>query len=132
MGHFGIDTWIPWSNTIHIKLGGYLLGCVMRSTKWFHECNKKIGRKTYSIVEPTPEFLQEKDELIYIAELFSPLLYPMLITPKPWGYRTEFDGETVTKHVKHGGYYTNGLMRGHEMVRRGDPCLLYTSPSPRD
>lgn len=124
MGHFGIDTWIPWSNTIHIKLGGYLLGCVMRSTKWFHECNKKIGRKTYSIVEPTPEFLQEKDELIYIAELFSPLLYPMLITPKPWGYRTEFDGETVTKHVKHGGYYTNGLMRGHEMVRRGDPTLI--------
>ena len=74
MGHFGIDTWTPWTNKIHIKLGGYLLGCVMRSTHWFQEGHKKIGRKTHLIVEPTPAFLQEKDELIYIAELFSPLL----------------------------------------------------------
>ena len=124
MGHFDIDTWTPWSNTTHVKLGGYLLGCVMRSTQWFQESTKRYGRKTYSVVEPTPEFLEKKDELIYMAELFSPLLYPMLIPPKPWGYHTEFDGENITRHVKHGGYYTNDLMRGHEMVRRGDPTLI--------
>ena len=42
------------------------------------------------------------------AELFSPLTWPMLVPPNDW-----------TNH-KPGGYLLNEVMRGHELVRRGD------------
>ena len=46
------------------------------------------------------------------AELFSPLAWPMLIEPNDW------------THEKCGGYILNEVMRGHDMVRRGDPTCI--------
>ena len=46
------------------------------------------------------------------AELFSPLAWPMLIEPNDW------------ENDRQGGYILNEVMRGHDMVRRGDPTLI--------
>ena len=46
------------------------------------------------------------------AELFSPLAWPMLIEPNDW------------THEKCGGYILNEVMRGHDMVRRGNPTCI--------
>ena len=48
-----------------------------------------------------------KDEIMYNAELFSPLAWPMLIEPNDW------------TNERAGGYLLNEVMRGHDMVRRG-------------
>ena len=42
------------------------------------------------------------------AELFSPLAWPMLIPPNNW------------EPNRPGGYLLNEVMKGHEMVRRGN------------
>ena len=46
------------------------------------------------------------------AELFSPLAWPMLIEPNNW------------TNERQGGYLLNEVMRGYDMVRRGDPRLI--------
>ena len=46
------------------------------------------------------------------AEAFSPLAWPMLIEPNDWSNENP------------GGYLLNEVMRGHDMVRRSDPCLI--------
>ena len=46
------------------------------------------------------------------AELFSPLAWPMLIEPNDW------------ENKRQGGYILNEVMRGHDMVRRGDPTCI--------
>ncbi len=46
------------------------------------------------------------------AELFSPLAWPMLIEPNNW------------ENDRQGGYILNEVMRGHDMVRRGNPSLI--------
>ncbi len=46
------------------------------------------------------------------AELFSPLAWPMLIEPNDW------------TNERCGGYILNEVMRGHDMVRRGDPTSI--------
>ena len=51
---------------------------------------------------PTPEFMAIKDQVMYNAELFSPLAWPMLIEPNDW------------TPEKPGGYLLNEIMRGHE------------------
>ena len=47
-------------------------------------------------------------QLIATAELFSPIAYPMLIEPNNW------------TNERAGGYLLNEVMRGHDMVRRGN------------
>ena len=66
-------------------------------------------RKTTVYVLPSPEFLDIKDEVMANAELFSPLAWPMLIPPNDWGR----DGTE-------GGYVLNEVMKGHDLVRRGE------------
>ena len=73
---------------------------------------RREGRKTYNFVVPTPEFIEIKDQVMTNAELFSPLAWPMLVEPNDW------DNETA------GGYLLNEVMRGHDMVRRGDSRLI--------
>ena len=84
----------------------------MESSGWFYKQPIREGRKTTLYVVPTPEFLDIKDEIMSNAELFSPLAWPMLIKPKDW-----------TNDEKR-GYLLNEIMHGHELVRRGDPCLI--------
>ncbi len=112
MNRYGIKQWDVWGSSNRIKLGGWLLDCIMQSSGWFTKDMHQDGRKRTQYVIPTPEFLEIKDQIMRDAELFSPLAWPMLIEPNNW------------ENTRHGGYILNEVMRGHSMVRRGDPTSI--------
>ena len=108
MNRYDVKPWKPWGRANRIKLGGWLLDCIMQSSGWFTKNMQREGRKTVHYVVPTPEFLEIKDTVMRDAELFSPLAWPMLIEPNDW------------TNEKCGGYILNEVMKGHDMVRRSD------------
>ena len=112
MNRYDVKQWDAWGRSNRIKLGGWLLDCIMQSSGWFTKDIQQQGRKTVQYVIPTPEFLEIKDAVMRDAELFSPLAWPMLIEPNDW------------EHDRNGGYILNEVMCGHEMVRRGDPTRI--------
>ena len=116
MNRYDVKRWESWGSVDRVKLGTWLLDCIMQSSGWFYKETRKEGRKTVNYVVPTPEFLEIKDKVMQDSELFAPLAWPMLIEPNDWG-------------EKPGGYLLNEVMRGHEMVRRGDQgCIQGEKP----
>ena len=114
MKRYGVDYWKGWTQPNRVKLGGWLLDCICEVSNYFMKHTTKRGTKSHKIeLVPTPAFLERKDEIMAQAELFSPLAWPMLIEPNDW-----------TPEGKHGGYILNEVMRGYDMVRRGDPTLI--------
>ena len=113
MKRYDVDTWSSWGRTNRVKLGGWLLDCICEVSNYFMKTTRRQGRKTILEVSPTPEFLSVKDDIMAQAELFSPLAWPMLIEPNDW-----------TPDGKHGGYLLNEVMRGYDMVRRGNPTRI--------
>lgn len=112
MNRHEVEPWQIWGRHIRIKLGGWLLDCIMESSNWFHRVNRREGKNTKCYIEPTPEFVEVKDRVMANAELFAPLTWPMLIEPNDW------------TNEKQGGYLLNEVMRGHDLVRRGDPTRI--------
>ncbi len=113
MKRYDVDTWDLWGRTNRVKLGGWLLDCICEVSNYFMKTTRRQARKTILEVSPTPEFLSVKDQIMAQAELFSPLAWPMLIEPNDW-----------TPDGKHGGYILNEVMRGYDMVRRGNPYRI--------
>ena len=107
-----VPPWKAWGRADRVKLGGWLLDCIMQSTEWFEKDNRREGRKTVQYCVPTTKFLEIKDTLMRDAELFSPLAWPMLIEPNDW----------TNDHA--GGYLLNEVMRGHDLVRRGQSTRI--------
>ena len=112
MKRYNVDHWIAWSSVNRVKLGGWLLDCLLRISGWFSKSMVQQGRKRCNYIIPSPEFLQIKDQVMANAELFSPLAWPMLIEPNDWTNERE------------GGYILNEVMRGHNLVRRGNPTSI--------
>ena len=108
MNRYEVQRWDTWGAANRVRLGGWLLDCLLETSKWFEVKTIRVGRKTNNHVVPTPEFMAIKDEVMYNAELFSPLAWPMLIEPNDWSAE------------KPGGYLLNEIMRGHAMVRRSE------------
>ena len=105
MNRYEVIQWQSWGKSNRVKLGGWLLSCVCEVSGWF----KKIpvrGKGNYIV--PTELFMTVKDQVMYNAELFCPLAWPMLIEPNDW--TTE----------KPGGYLLNEIMKGHDMVRKSE------------
>ncbi len=107
MNRYEVEPWVKWGVSNRVKLGAWLLDCIMETSGWFYKDIRREGRRTTNYVVPTPEFISIKDKVMQDSELFAPLAWPMLIEPNDWG-------------EKPGGYLLNEVMRGHEMVRRGD------------
>ena len=112
MNRYEVQQWKAWGRGNRVKLGGWLLGCVMQASNWFEYEQRIFGRKRENYVVPTPEFIAVKDEVMHNAELFSPLAWPMLVEPNPWSPE------------RPGGYLLNEVMKGHDMVRRGDGLCI--------
>jgi DNA-directed RNA polymerase len=112
MNRYNVDQWKTWTPTNRVKLGGWLLDCIMTVSNWFYKDLKREGRKTIHYILPTPEFLEIKDQVIKGSEMFAPLAWPMLIEPNDWTPENA------------GGYILNEVMKGHQMVRRGDPIPI--------
>lgn len=104
--------WDNWPAKVRAKLGAWLLDCVMQATGWFERITVKRHNGTPTIVVPSLQFAILKDDLMKDALAFSPMAWPMLIPPRDWS------------PIQAGGYLTNEVMKGHEMVRRGDDSLI--------
>ena len=112
MKRYEVEHWQPWGISNRIKLGGWLLDCIIQASGWFDKELVREGRKTHQFIVPTPEFLKIRDDVMATAELFSPLAWPMLIEPNDWS------------NERQGGYVLNEVMKAYPMVRRSDPCLI--------
>jgi DNA-directed RNA polymerase len=108
MNRCDVKPWSNWGSANRVRLGTWLLDCIIRGTGWFQKVTITEGKKTPNVILPTPEFLAIKDEVLANAELFSPEAWPMLIEPNDW------------EECRSGGYLLNEVMLGHSMVRRSD------------
>ena len=116
MNRYNVEPWSAWGRSNRVKLGAWLLDCIMQTSGWFYKDMRQEGRRRVNYVIPTPEFMEIKDGVMQQCELFAPLAWPMLIEPNDWG-------------EKPGGYLLNEVMRGHGMVRRGeDGCIQGETP----
>ena len=112
MNRTDIQQWQSWGRANRIKLGGWLLDCIIETSQWFTKDLRREGRRTVNYIIPTPEFISIKDKVMADAELFAPLAWPMLIEPNDW------------TNERAGGYILNEVMRGHDLVRRGKPSRI--------
>ena len=112
MSKHDIEQWKPWNRIERIKVGTWFLDCLLASSGWFERSVFMHRNKKQQFLVPTEKFLKNKEEIIRLAELFSPLAWPMLIEPRDWSPMHE------------GGYYLNDLTRCHDMVRRGVPLCV--------
>jgi len=112
MSKHDIDQWKSWNRIEKIKVGTWFLDCLLASSGWFERSVFMHRNKKQQFLVPTEKFLKNKEEIIRLAELFSPLAWPMLIEPRDWSPLHE------------GGYYLNDLTRCHDMVRRGVPLCV--------
>jgi DNA-directed RNA polymerase len=115
MSRYDVPQWSVWHRPNRIKLGTWLLDCVMEASGWFDKQYVYTGKRKDNYIVPTPAFMEIKDEVMANAELFSPIAYPMLIEPNDW------------TNERQGGYLLNEVMRGHDLVRRGG---MYTGRNP--
>ncbi len=115
MNRMDVEHWKAWGIANRIKLGSWLLDCICEASQWFIRDVRREGRKTHNYVVPSPEFMEVKDAVMATAELFSPIAWPMLIEPNDW------------TPERQGGYLLNEIMKGHDMVRRGDSTLIQGS-----
>ena len=99
MNRYDIEKWDSWGRDNRVKLGGWLLDCICKTSGWFEKLPIREGRKTVTYIVPTAEFMERKDALMRDAELFSPLAWPMLIPPNDW------------TNDQCGGYILNEVMR---------------------
>ena len=109
MNRYNVKKWEPWSTSVRVKLGAWLLDCIMESSGWFEKMPIWEGRMTFPYVLPTADFLDFKDAVMNEAELFSPLTWPMIVEPNDW-----------SNHEK-GGYILNEVMEGHDLIRKTNP-----------
>ena len=105
-------TWNKWARQIRVKLGNILVDVVISTSGWFTDYVARVGKGTKTYLVPTPLFLDLKDKILAQAELFSAEQWPMLIPPRPWTQDSD------------GGYLLDEVMRGHDMVRRGNPARI--------
>tara|TARA_R100001594_G_scaffold17813_1_gene36023 strand:+ start:539 stop:2905 length:2367 start_codon:yes stop_codon:yes gene_type:complete len=109
---YEVEPWVTWPRSVRVRLGTWLLDCIMHVSGWFTTATDRRGKKTYNLVVPTPDFLKVKNQIINDSEIFAPLAWPMLIEPNDWS------------NERCGGYLLNEVMKGHPMVRRGDNTRL--------
>jgi len=112
-----VDHWKCWGREVRVRLGGWLLDCVIEASGWFMTDLRQEGKKRNLYVIPTPLFIEIKDAVMDQAELFAPIALPMLIPPNDWS------------NERPGGYILNECMKGYPLVRRGNPlCIQGETP----
>ena len=107
-----ITPWIRWDKTTKVKVGTFLMDCLMEVSGWFERDLMIKGRKRYAVLNPSELLIQHHDQIMRMAELFSPLAKPMSIPPRNWN------------PLQDGGYYLNELTRCHNLIRRTDHGLI--------
>ena len=116
MNRYDVDHWKCWGRANRVRLGTWLLDCICQASGWFDRDMRQVGNRRETYIVPTKAFEDQKDHIMGTAELFSPCAWPMLVEPNDWS------------NERAGGYLLNEVMRGHDMVRRGSPCIQGETP----
>ena len=113
MNKTNVSPWVHWGEDPCIRVGAWLIDCLTKASKankedegWFIRETLRKGRKTILVLNPTQTLIKHHDEIMRMAEMFSPLAKPMLIPPRKW------------HHFQDGGYYLNALTKCHKFIRR--------------
>jgi len=112
INRYDINKWDSWGVATNIKVGGWFADVICESTNWFTKETIHRRKSKETIIVPTDAFIENKDEIIRVAELFSPLTLPMFIEPRDWS------------NTEDGGYYLNSLTNCHKLVRRTPPLTI--------
>ena len=112
MNRYEVKPWKSWGNALRVRLGTWLLECLLSVSGWFEKTYIRQGRKQTLKITPTDQFLAIKDQIMAEAELFSPCAWPMLVEPNDW------------EPDKQGGYILNELMHAHDFVRRSNQGFI--------
>ena len=104
--------WQRWSRDVRVRLGSILVDAVLTSSGWFEDLVISTNGKRNSYLVPSALFCDIKDKVLAQAHLFSAEQWVMLVPPRPWTETTD------------GGYILDEVMRGHDMVRRGNRCCI--------
>jgi len=116
MNKADVPHWHTWGRANRIRLGTWLLDCICKASGWFDKELRREGRKTNTYLMPTKVFIDQKEQIMGTAELFSPCAWPMLVEPNDW------------TNERAGGYLLNEVMRGHDMVRRSPTRIQGETP----
>ena len=116
MNKADVPHWQAWGRANRIRLGTWLLDCICKASGWFDKELRREGRKTNTYLMPTKVFMDQKEQIMGTAELFSPCAWPMLVEPNDW------------TDERAGGYLLNEVMRGHDMVRRSPTRIQGETP----
>ena len=100
--------WSTWPRNVRVKLGNIMVDCVLKACAWFETVT--INRNIYLV--PTAVFADNMDKIIDQARFFSAEQWPMLVPPNDW------------TPDSNGGYILDEVMRGHDLVRRGNPTRI--------
>ena len=104
--------WKKWGPIIRVRLGNWLLDCILRQEpNLFETVIMRTNKKTTTYLIPTAYFADAKQQLFKELQDHAFLTWPMLIPPNDWTEDTA------------GGYLSNEIMREHDMVRRGCPLI---------
>jgi len=104
--------WKKWGPIIRVRLGNWLLDCILRQEpNLFETVIMRTNKKTTTYLIPTAYFADAKQQLFKELQDHAFLTWPMLIPPNDWTEDTA------------GGYLSNEVMREHDMVRRGSPLI---------
>ena len=64
MNRYDVPSWSSWGRANRVKLGAWLLDCIMETSQWFYKEWRQEGRRRVNYVYPTPEFLKIKDQVM--------------------------------------------------------------------
>ena len=64
MNRYNVETWNRWPAPVRVRLGGWLLDCLVDSSGWFEKDRAK-GRKAPNIMVPTERFLAIKIQITF-------------------------------------------------------------------
>ena len=70
MNRYDVEHWIPWNRSLRVRLGSWLLDCICEETGYFDKVTARKGQVEIGVTEL---FVENKNEIMAQAELFSPL-----------------------------------------------------------
>ena len=107
-----ISPWVHWTLETKVKVGTFLMECLMEVSGWFEKQIVFKGKKKRLLLQPSELLIKHHDKIMRMAELFSPLAKPMLIPPRNW------------YSLQDGGYYLNDISKCFPFIRKNEGTLI--------
>ena len=112
--------WNRWTEPKKFSVGAWLFNCIAETVHWFDlemRNTKANGKGRMNLVLISPQLVDLKAVINELAELASPLTWPMVTAPADWTATTK------------GGYLTNEIRQQFSLIRGAKgPSTLGTTP----